>query len=191
MGLLVLPHRLSGENPVPRPTARDHGAFVWASLVRGSRSFTGAVALITTVAGGSLVAYALVVRNLPLPWVATILLGGMFLTFAIGACSLYAEARAIAIRFRPSWEPLQQRADTLWAIYNSDDSDDAAAFRARFAASHSVAAQNDFDDAAKMGFPLVDVTRDDIRHAARAELPRIAAAFEDAATRLREFENGA
>jgi hypothetical protein len=59
-------------------------------------------------------------------------------------------------------------------------------FRARFAASHSVATLRDLDDASKAGFPLVGVGRDDIRRAGVSDLPQIAAAFEEAAERFRE-----
>jgi hypothetical protein len=95
------------------------------------------------------------------------------------------------MRFAPTWERLQARADTLWALYNAENgSADDAQFRASFAASHSVATQQDLDNASKVGYPLLGVGRNDIRRAGVSDLPKIAAAFEDAATRLRKVEEG-
>jgi hypothetical protein len=108
----------------------------------------------------------------------------LLIVFVLGACELFGQAYSVAMRFAPTWERLQARADTLWATYNAENgSTDDAQFRARFAASHSVATQQDLDNASKAGYPLVGVGRDDVRRAGLSNMPKIAAAFEEAATR--------
>jgi hypothetical protein len=170
---------------VPKPTVRDHANFVWAALVKGTAAFGARVAVLTLLVGGSVLTYGIAVKDWPLPWAIVAVLATLLVVFVLGACELFGQAYSVAIRFAPSWERLQTRADTLWALHNASKGTDDERFRAQFAASHSVAARQDFDDAAKAGHPLIGVTRDDIRHAGIENLPRIAAAFDDAAERFK------
>ena len=164
---------------MPDWSAGDYVMFVLAAFQTGLVGGWKVVAAVTTLAGGSVAAHAVAIREFTLPWAVLALLVIFATVFAIGACTLYREVHAVAVRFAPSWEPLQERADTLWALYNSrEDGPNAdTRFRARFAATHSVAAQQTLDEAAKAGYPVEGVTRDDIRHAGLSDLPTIAAAF--------------
>jgi hypothetical protein len=147
------------------------------------------VAVVTVLIGGSVVTYTLAAGELPLLSAIAVGIALVFVLFLLGACSLFRRAYAAAVRFAPSWERLQQRADTLWALYEAESgSENHAAFRARFAASHSVAAQQDLDNAAKAGYPLIGITRDEIRRATLSDLPTIAQAFDEAAGRFRKVE---
>ena len=144
MALVVLPRRLRSENPVPDWSAGDYVMFVLAAFQTGLVGGWKVVAAVTTLAGGSVAAHAVAIREFTLPWAVLALLVIFATVFAIGACTLYREVHAVAVRFAPSWEPLQERADTLWALYNSrEDGPNAdTRFRARFAATHSVAARS-------------------------------------------------
>jgi hypothetical protein len=127
VALIVLAHHFFQENPVPRRTLRDHGRFIWAALAKGTELLGARLAVLTTLVGGSLLAYALIALDLSWPWDIVVGLVVLLTVFVLGACQLFSQAYSVAMRFAPTWERLQARADTRWAMYNAENgsTDDA------------------------------------------------------------------
>jgi hypothetical protein len=111
---IVLPHHGGPqENEVPPRTVGQRAGYVVAAFAKGVTASGGKLALVTTLVGGSALAYGIVVTHLPLPWALLIGLAAIALAYATGAYVLWSEAYDTAYRFMPTWEQLQARADTL------------------------------------------------------------------------------
>jgi len=76
---------------VPDWSAGDYVMFVLAAFQTGLVGGWKVVAAVTTLAGGSVAAHAVAIREFTLPWAVLALLVIFATVFAIGACTLYRE----------------------------------------------------------------------------------------------------
>jgi hypothetical protein len=175
------------ENSVPPRSARQFAAFLGTAFVRGIVVFGPLIGVLTVLVGGSVLAYALFVANLPWAWTAAIALGVLLLVFVLGAYQLWSEAYGAALRFGPTWEHVQTRADTLRALVNEHDQR-GAGFQRQYMAGHMTAARRDYDHAVAAGY-RPDFDRERIGSADLAGVRELVAALDDVVRRWRADED--
>lgn len=128
--------------------------------------------------------------DLSLAWTLVAILGSLALILGIGSYRLWDEAERFAIRFWPTWEQLQDRADTLHEIYDANYKGQPwpEFLTQNYLGSHREAARSEFDMAETAGFPL-PIEREALRRPGSPdEFLAIADAFAQAAQEWKEDE---
>jgi hypothetical protein len=194
---IVFAHRhFENLPPPPRPRKggpfRQRAEFLGTVLLAGGTRLTSAVGLVSLVVGVTVVGLLRAFAGLPWPWAVVIALAVVLLVIAEGAFRLWADTYDVAVRFIPTWQRTQDRADILRTWHDANaPSYPWTQFRTQYVTGHRQAAQEDYDTAETAGFPLT-LTRDDLREPAdwQAALA-IADAFDEAAERWKEAERAA
>jgi hypothetical protein len=189
---LIYPMRPRRQNELPKLTIRARAKVIGGMFLKGITAFGGKVAGVSAFVGGSVLTYVLFVADLDAAWAAAVVLAVLLVVFLVGAYLEWHEAYGAAIRFWPTWEVPQDRADTLRALYEANygnaDATDWKRFVQQYIGSHREAAQRDFDTCETVGHRLA-IERDDLRNPATPDaFTHIADAFQDAADRWKAAE---
>lgn len=169
---------------MPPRTVGERVGYAVAAFKRGATASGGKLALVTTLVGGSALTFGIFVAHLSVPWALLICLAALAVIYAVGAYALWSEAYDTAYRFMPTWEQLEDRADTLRGLAHGATPE---RFQHQYLGGHMLALRRDYDRAVAAGHPPA-FDRGLIRTAELADAVTIIAALEDAAQSWKEAE---
>jgi hypothetical protein len=189
---LVYPSRPRHQNDVPKLTVRERAKVIGGMFIKGATAFGGKVAGVSGFVGGSILTYVLFVADLDAAWAVAIVLAAVLVIALVGAYLEWHEAYGAAVRFWPTWEIPQDRADTLRVLYEANyetaDNVEWKQFVRQYIGGHRAEAQRDLDTCETAGYPLA-IDRDDLRNPATPEaFTAIVDAFQEGADRWKAAE---
>jgi hypothetical protein len=143
------------------------------------------LSLLTGLVGGSALTYLLAVVHVSLPWALVILLTVLLIIGLVGSYLAWSEQRQAALRFQPTWEHIQTRADNLRALVNEHEHREG--FKQQYMAGHMTTTRRDYDRAVAAGYPP-QFDRDRIGNAEMDDVRELIVALDDVVRRWRADE---
>jgi len=183
MAKIVLPYQLdSGPRSVPDTPFSERLKWFVACLAGGLKRTIKPASLITLIAGGSLVAYLGLARDLGPGFIAALVTAIVLFVFILGAEEYFFKAHRAAWAYAPTWQKMQARADTLRVIAEPE-----GGFRSRYSNHQMIAARADFDRAVASGF-TPNFSRERIPDVEYGDVEDLIAAFDDVVNRWQKAE---
>jgi hypothetical protein len=178
--------------PFPTGPLQRRRVFLGAALRLGRERFGWVIGLASLAFGVTLSGLITWLLGLDWPWALAIVLGTILVVGMEGAYRAWDRADRWVTTLHPTWEFLQDQADTLRAMSDANPAtSDWPGFLRQYIPTYRLAAQANYDMAETVGFSL-SIPREALRRPANLEeFEAIADAFEEAAQRWKAMERDA
>ena len=155
---------------------------------RGATAVGGRLAALSGFVGGSVLTYVIFIAHLPALWIVPVAACLLLAVLAVGSYLAWSEVHQLVVRFMPTWEHIQTRADNLRALVNEYEELGGHGFRRQFNAGYFAVTARDYDRAVAAGYPPA-FARERLGRATLDDVKELVDAFDDVVVRWRSAES--